>query len=721
MKLHLPLATITALIALIAFNLTLVKAPIQSIHAESHPVTWRSQVAPIVYANCAGCHHAGGSGPFDLTTYASARRWAPQIAEVVQSRYMPPWLPEPNTGPHAVEFEGNRRLKASDIDLLTTWVKAGVPEGAGPEPVAPVFHRDWQMGPPDLVLEMPVAVTEPASGSDIFVNFILPAHITGTRWVRAMEIQPDAGQLVHHANVVIDRNASLRAAHPADWQAGIAGMDLKIDSGDAFDPDSHFLFWKPDSTALIEPPGMPWRLDQGNDLVLNMHLKPTGKPEQVRARIGLYFAATPAVSRPLLIQLEHDAALDIPAGDANFVVTDELKLPVDVDLLGVYPHAHYLGREMEAWATLPSGERRGILGIKHWDIDRQAVYRLAKPLPLPAGTVVHMRYVYDNSAANIHNPSSPPVRVEAGNRATDEMGHLWLQVLPHTTGKGDPRLPLEGAWMESILRKSPNDPFALYNLGALSQMGDQPAQAATYFRRLLNNNAQDPRALTALGSALEATGDNDGARAQYGAALALDSNYADATFDLALLDLQAGQSQSAEPLFRKLLAKQPDDEAAIRGLAQCLISQNKVPEAESMLRDALARWPGDADAHRLLATVYSAEGQATEMLDEVRAWARLSPDQPEAHRALAQVLSLAGEGAGALAEEQTVVRLSPGTADDWNDLGVMEARAGDHAEAQRAFEHALQLDTRNQAAKNNLAGLSPGAGVHAQAAVSPSH
>lgn len=709
MKLYFPLAALTALITV---NLALLHAPVQPIHAESRPVTWRGQVAPIVYANCAGCHHTGGSGPFDLTTYTSARRWGPQIADVVESRYMPPWLPEPNTGPHAVQFEGNRRLKASDIELLTTWVKAGMPEGAGPEPVAPVFRRDWQMGPPDLVLEMPVAVTEPASGSDIFVNFILPAKVTGTHWIRAMEIQPNAGQLVHHANVVIDRTASLRTAHPEDWQGGIPGMDLKIDSGDAFDPDSHFLFWKPDSTALVEPPGMPWRLDEGNDLVLNMHLKPTGKPEQVRARIGLYFTDKPAASRPLLLQLEHDGALDIPAGDSNFVVSDELRLPVAVDLLGVYPHAHYLGREMEAWATLPGGQRQEILLIRHWDIDRQAVYRLTQPLPLPAGTVVHMRYTYDNSAANVHNPSSPPVRVKAGNRASDEMSHLWIQVLPHAEGKGDARLPLEQAWMENILRKSPDDPFALYNLGALCQMQGQPAQAAVYFRRLLKNNARDPRTLTALGSALEATGDGDGARTRFEAALAVDSGNTDATFDLATLDLQTGQNQLAEPLFRKLLQQHPKDEAAIVGLAESLAAQNRFPETESLLTDAISRRPDDADAHRLLATVYSAEGNAPGTLDEVRAWARLSPDQPEAHRALAQVLSMAGQATDAITEQQTVVRLSPETADDWNDLGVMQARAGSRTEAHRSFAHALQLNPQNRAARQNLDSLNAETEAH---------
>ena len=250
MRVQAPLAAVAVTAVLGA---ALVRVPVRATHAENRLVTWRGDVAPIVYGNCAGCHHAGGSGPFDLTSYASARRWGPQMADVVESRYMPPWLPEPNPGARAVHFEGDRRLKAADIDLLSAWVKNGMPEGQGVAPVAPVFHQDWQMGQPDLVLEMPVAVTEPASGSDIFVNFVLPAKVTGTHWVRAMEIQPGAGQLVHHANVLLDRNASLRAAHPADWQTGVPGMDLKIDSGDAFDPDSHFLFWKPDSTALVEP------------------------------------------------------------------------------------------------------------------------------------------------------------------------------------------------------------------------------------------------------------------------------------------------------------------------------------------------------------------------------------------------------------------------------------------------------------------------------------
>ncbi|MGD0631982.1 MAG: hypothetical protein ABR987_21840, partial [Terracidiphilus sp.] len=65
------------------------------------PETWSHDVAPVLYAHCTTCHHPGGAGPFSLLTYADARRWAPQILSVTQSRFMPPWLPEPGYGDFA--------------------------------------------------------------------------------------------------------------------------------------------------------------------------------------------------------------------------------------------------------------------------------------------------------------------------------------------------------------------------------------------------------------------------------------------------------------------------------------------------------------------------------------------------------------------------------------------------------------------------------------------
>jgi mono/diheme cytochrome c family protein len=284
--------------------------------AAESPVTFNRQIAPILYKNCATCHHPGGAGPFSLLTYADARRWAPQIVRVTQNRFMPPWLPEPGYG----DFADQRRLTEEQIAMLREWTRSGMPEGNPADaPPVPRYSSDWVLGTPDLILTAPKPFRTPASGSDVFRNFILPYPLQQTHYIRAMEILPGAPRVVHHANVLIDRTASLRRAHPQDWRDGIAGMELMVDSGNTFDPDSHFLFWKPDTPALVEPPGMPWRLDPGNDLILNMHLKPTGKPETVQARIGLYFTEEPPTQHPILLELEHDSELDIPPGDANFV------------------------------------------------------------------------------------------------------------------------------------------------------------------------------------------------------------------------------------------------------------------------------------------------------------------------------------------------------------------------------------------------------------------
>jgi hypothetical protein len=317
----------------------------------SQRLTWSHDIAPILYSNCTSCHHPGGAGPFSLLTYVDAKRWAQQIDKVTASRYMPPWLPEPNHG----DFADVRRLSESDIAKLHRWLQTGMNAGdLNHAPTPPVYDATWQLGKPDLILKQAQPFTLAAGGTDVFRNFVIPYPLKEGHYVRAMEIRPGAPQVVHHANVLIDRTASFRRQHASDWQQGVAGMEIFLDAGNTFDPDSHFLFWKPDTPALIEPEGMPWRLDAGNDLVLNIHLKPSGKQETIDTEIGFYFTDQPPTKQPMLLQLDRDDALDIPAGDKSFVVDDAFTLPIDVDALGIYPHAHYLGKEMQAWATMPN-------------------------------------------------------------------------------------------------------------------------------------------------------------------------------------------------------------------------------------------------------------------------------------------------------------------------------------------------------------------------------
>jgi hypothetical protein len=109
----------------------------------------------------------------------------------------------------------------------------------------------------------------PANGSDVYWNFIFHSPVNASRFVKAIEIRPGDKRLVHHANLLVDRTQSQRHEEKSPG-SGFASMELQIES-EAFDPDGHFLFWKPGSSRVVEPPGLALRLDPGNDLVLNTH------------------------------------------------------------------------------------------------------------------------------------------------------------------------------------------------------------------------------------------------------------------------------------------------------------------------------------------------------------------------------------------------------------------------------------------------------------------
>jgi hypothetical protein len=517
---------------------------------EAPAPTFARDIAPIVYENCSSCHRPGGAGPFPLLTYEDVKKHARQIADVTQRRYMPPWLPQPGYG----DFADQRRLTDAQIRLIADWVRALTPEGPGSElPSPPDFTPGWQLGQPDLILEAPRPLPIPASGRNIFWNFIFHPDLKTTRYVRAIEIRPGTNGVVHHANLLIDRTGSSRRLE-ATPGTGFPGMELAIDRN-PLDPDSHFLFWKPGAIPYSEPDGFSWRLDPGNALVLNAHLEPSGKPEQVQPSIGLYFTDQPPTSFPLLIQLEHDGALNIPAGARDFLIADDFRMPVDADVLAVYPHAHYLGKLLEAYATLPDGHRKWLIRIPDWDLNWQAVYRYREPVFLPKGSMISMRYHYDNSSANPRNPNNPPKRVLAGNQATDEMGHLWLQILPR--GRGDHRRPLQEALMRHRLEKYPDDFSAHLNLGALLLSRLDAQGAVTMLEAAVSIDTNRPEAHDMLGSAFEVLGRSSEALNEFRLALRAQPDYLDARYNLALALAKAGKLDEAVENFRIVAAAYP--------------------------------------------------------------------------------------------------------------------------------------------------------------------
>jgi Flp pilus assembly protein TadD len=594
--------------------------------------TFTRDVAPILYRNCAPCHHPEGPGPFSLLTFDDARRHARQIVKVTTSRYMPPWPPEPG---HS-RFVGERRLSNADIATLGAWQRAGSPEGDRKDLASPpTFTSGWQLGAPDLVLTPPGSFTLPAEGADTFWNVVLPASVDRTRYVRAIEILPGNRQVVHHANVVLDRSGMGRALDAKAPGVGFPGMDIEVVS-DTFEPDSHFLFWKPGTPAVPEPADMAWRLDPATDLILNMHLQPSGRAEPITPSIGLYFTDTPPTRIPMLLQLEHDGAVDIPAGDGAFSVTDELQLPVDVQLLGLYPHAHYLGKVIEGAARLPDGTTRSLIRIPDWDLNWQAVYQLAAPVDLPKGTVLSMRWTYDNSASNPRNPSTPPRRVVAGNRSSDEMAHLWVQVLPR---QASDRLALQEALMRTRLRKYPGDFVALANLGAV-----------------LQSSGRVDDAIATLAAAVRARPDHASARNNLGAAL-----------------LVAGRAEEAIAEFTRTLRTHPEHLDAAYNLGTALLARNRPQEAVPHLERVARARPADAQALATLGSALALTGRFEASRTTLLRTLQLAPDDARTHFNLGLLEARRGNRDGAIQHFESALRLDPSNAE--TAAALREARA----------------------------------------------
>jgi Flp pilus assembly protein TadD/mono/diheme cytochrome c family protein len=533
--------------------------------AAAQNVTFARDIAPILNQHCVSCHRPGESAPFSLLTYEDAKKRATQIVKVTQSRFMPPWLPEQGHG----DFAGANRLTDAQIMQIATWAAQGARFGSASDlPPQPRFTSGWQLGQPDLIVEAKQAFSLPASGSDVYWNFVIPAPVDRMRYVRAIEVRPGDKRLVHHAAVVVDRSHWGREQETSPG-AGFPGMEL-ANRRSIFDPDDgHFLFWKPGGAPFVEPDGLAWRLEPGDDLVLNTHLRPSGKPEQVRPSIGLYFTDKPQTKFPMLLQLERDGALNIPAGSRDFLVSDDFKLPLDADVLAVYPHAHYLGRLLEGYATLPDGTRKWLVRIPNWDQNWQTVYRYREPVFLPKGTTISMRFHYDNSAANIRNPNQPPKRVQAGNRATDEMGHLWLQILPR--GSGDRRLELDEAVMRHRLEKYPNDFRAHMILGALLLARADAGAATSMASAAVRIDPKSAEAHNLLGSALTSVGRVTEAIPHFQQAVALRPDFTNARFNLANALARSARWREAIGEYDRVLAAYPNDALAKQRYSQMLV------------------------------------------------------------------------------------------------------------------------------------------------------
>jgi hypothetical protein len=377
--------------------------------------TWSHDVAPILFNHCVECHRPGQPAPFSLLTFEDAHRHAAPMAAVTKSHVMPPWKAATGYG----DFAGARHLTPREISVIDQWAKSGAPPGdLDHSPLPPQAPSTWQLGPPDAIAQLTQPVDVPADGPDQYRCIVLPLNFDRDRYVRAFEFSINGATTIHHGLFFVDA----RRTRPKENQWECFGTP-------GFIPSAGLGGWTPGMRAVSMPAGTAVHIPQGARLVMQLHFHPDGKPENVSPRIALYFANQPP-TRFLMDLALGSNHIDIPPGEKNYQVRDSFTIPVPLEVEGIIPHAHYLCKDMQAWAILPNGRKRWLLWIRDWDFNWQNQFRYRAPLILPAGTRVEMLFTYDNSAENARNPHNPPQRVTVGPGSGDEMAGIHLQVIP---------------------------------------------------------------------------------------------------------------------------------------------------------------------------------------------------------------------------------------------------------------------------------------------------
>ena len=541
------------------------------------PPTFNRDVAPLLFGHCATCHCPEGDGPFSLLSYQDARKRGATIVDVTSRHYMPPWQPAPGPFP----FVGERRLSETQIDVFRRWVDAGMPEGDPrdlPEP--PKWNGSWELGEPDLIVETPEPFLLPADGPDIYRNLVLPLRGSSNRFVWAIQIRPGS-KAVHHGFLLVDTKGRGRTLDARDPAPGFPGLDLP-DGMES--PGGHFLSWQPGRRSYVSPPGLTWILPAAADLVIQLHLQPTGRPERIAPRVGFYFTNRPPDREFFKLDL-NSLTIDIPAGDRQHWVEDSFTLPVPVHLIGVNPHCHYLGRDLRGLAVLPDGTTNELLHIPEWNFNWQGDYRFAKPVDLPKGTRLLMRYLFDNSTNNPRNPNQPPVRVRYGMQTQDEMAELWLQMLPQNpedlaelrAAYGAKAVPEIVTYQEYRIRLNPNDAHAHGRLGvAKSLLGDTEA-AFRHLQTAVRLDPGDDFAHLNLGLLYQERNEPAAAEREFTEAVRINPSNSEAQGSLGIALGTRGLLGSAERHLREALRLNPKDDVARSTLEEVMRLRKTVP------------------------------------------------------------------------------------------------------------------------------------------------
>jgi len=383
-------------------------------------VTFTKDVAPILADHCQICHRANTFAPMSLVTYQEARPWAKSIKAKVAAREMPPWFIDKNVG--IQHFSNDVSLSDQDIATIVKWVDSGAPEG-NPKDMPPARQfpdeQVWQIGKPDLIVNLPKDVVVKAKAPDQWPDILVDPGLTEDRYVEAVQIIPTKGrQVIHHIRTsLVDPDASTRHSGQLDGNVALEAGEMGVflneyaigKGGDVF---------REGAGRLIKA---------GTKVNFQFHLHSSGAETPTNVALGLKFYPKGYTPKHAITSLTVGVnEIDLRPNAADVRSDAYMPLIKPARLLSFQPHMHNRGKAECLEAIYPNGKTEMLSCARflfNWHLNY--VYDEDSAPLLPAGTILHSIMWHDNTANSKFNPD-PDAQITWGERTVDEMGSAWL-------------------------------------------------------------------------------------------------------------------------------------------------------------------------------------------------------------------------------------------------------------------------------------------------------
>lgn len=388
--------------------------------------TWSADVAQITYDKCTKCHHSGGIAPFSLLNYSDVIARASSIQNAISSGIMPPSPPDKNYQ----QYAHSNALTDTQKSTYLQWLNSGTPEGVSSEtPPPPVYADGTLLGEGDLQVRIPNYRSKAVAGQDDYACFSVPSGLTTDRIIKWVEVIPGNREIVHHALIYID-------------PLGVESTDTI--GGDCSSPGNPatklIAAYIPGSGPQMMPSSDPLKLGfsipANSNIYFAMHY-PEGSNGVMDSTKVIFHFYPPGETNVREVSAEpiiQNWSFSLPANQVTTVNGVYNSITTDYSMLSVFPHMHLLGKTIKSYGIKPGGDTIKFVSIPEWDFHWQGFYFFKNIQHVPSGTVIRARGTYDNTTANPHNPSSPPVTVFPGLNTKDEMFLVYFHYLPYQAG-----------------------------------------------------------------------------------------------------------------------------------------------------------------------------------------------------------------------------------------------------------------------------------------------